>query len=684
MGHFRDAGLLVLARLAVPLAGLLSGSLAGSLAGCSSTPPRPDRFAVVAGERVPAPSIKMGDPAVIEAIITEGAENPQVFAILTEMCETFGPRLTGSAAIENAQQWSRDRFDEWGLSNPRLAEWGSIATRFDRGPSTGAVYLPNKEDDAEGAKLRDLEFSTLAWTRGTDGPIRGPAVVMPQSIEEYEANAGSYAGAWVLLRPDYSGRRGIRSVGFLMREHHKLRDNTRSRLAGEPVEDDDEAAALPEGQKWSGTLNYNGTAIPVDLVLTKTGESPEGVISIQNFHTGPIQDARMEGDNLKFRYAHSMGVSDIELTIAGDKATGTSTGSSGTPLALEFSLAGPPTPEDTPQFKDPVLAKVLAENPAGFVSSSKDERVWTTSANGWRERELADYPDDIEVNVRESDYDFVVARINQGVPVQIEFDLDHTLAPGPVPVYNVIAEIPGTQWPDEVVIVSAHQDSWNGPGSVGAIDNGTGTAVTMEAARILMAAGVKPKRTIRFALWSGEEQGLLGSRAYVRSLSEEEAANISAAFVDDGGTNYQGGLPAADVMVDYLAAATSWTNGRFHSDTDETDLLVNIRPTGDKIDTHGGSDHAAFLRAGIPGFFWDEEGRADYSYGWHTQNDRLDQAIPEYLVQSAVNTAVTAYNLANAPSLLPRPSKDEPEPTPDPKSEPTPEPAAQRESKPGS
>ena len=189
---------------------------------------------------------------------------------------------------------------------------------------------------------------------------------------------------------------------------------------------------------------------------------------------------------------------------------------------------------------------------------------------------------------------------------------------------------------------------------MGTVDNGTGTSVTMEAARILAAVGVQPKRTIRFALWSGEEQGLLGARGYVRGLSDEERAKISAVFVDDGGTNYQGGIPAADHMVDYLAAATSWTNGRFYSETDGKDLVVNIRPTGDKIETHGGSDHAAFNAIGVPGFFWDEIGRANYSYGWHTQFDRLDQAIPEYLVQSAVNTAITAYNLANAPAMLPR------------------------------
>ncbi len=643
---------------------LVLTSIAGLLAGCQSTPTTTaqpndgfERFAVISGERVTPPDIEMGDPAVIAAILAEGKGNSQVMALLTEMCETFGPRLTGSAANEAAQKWSKANFESWGLSNPHLHNWGTIATRFDRGPSTGSVHR------AGGDKMRDLEFTTLSWSSGTDGPVRGKAVMMPQTIEEYEANAGSYAGAWVLLVPDYSGRRGIRSVGFLMREHQELRHRTRDQLGGKPIAQATPAAqAAGDGQSWSGNMDYHGSGVPMELTLTKLGESPEGTVSIRNFHTGPIHDARLEGNSLRFRYNHAMGVSEVILTLSGDKATGTSTGASGTAFPVELVRASQPSavPADATDFEDPILARVLSENPAGFVSSSKDERVWTTSSNGWREREIKDYPSDLEVNVRESDYDFITARLSMGVPVELDFDLSHTLVAGPIPVFNVIAEIRGTEFPDEVVIVSAHQDSWDGPGSQGTIDNGTGTAVTMETARILMAAGAKPKRTIRFALWSGEEQGLLGARAYARDLTDEQRSKISAVFVDDGGTNHQGGIPVADNMVDYLAAATSWTNGHFYSAVDGKDMVVNIRPTGPRIETHGGSDHAAFNALGIPGFFWDEIGRANYSYGWHTQKDRLDQAIEEYLVQSATNSAITAYNLANAPSLLPRSAPPEP------------------------
>jgi carboxypeptidase Q len=297
---------------------------------------------------------------------------------------------------------------------------------------------------------------------------------------------------------------------------------------------------------------------------------------------------------------------------------------------------------------------------AGFVSSSRDERVSTTGAPGWRDRKADDVPDLTMMVVRRSDYDATNSRIADGENVEIEANLDHKFTAGPIPTYNTIAEIRGSEKPDEVVIVSAHLDSWNGPGSEGCTDNGTGSSVVLEAARILSTAikhGAKPPaRTIRFINWTGEEQGLLGSKGYMEKHKDELLKSVSACFVDDGGTDYEGGLVCTEDQTDYLAAATAPVNNLFYSDTDQKWMNVNVHTKGR---VEGGSDHMTFIKAGIPGFFWDEVGRADYSYGWHTQNDRLDLAIPEYLVQSSTCMAVTAYNLACAPEMLAR-KKDEP------------------------
>ena len=621
----------------------------------SSEPLDSAPYSVINDEQVPVPDIQMGDAESIAAIIDQGKNHSQVLSTLTEMCETFGPRLTGSSHLEQAQRWARQRFESFGIANAHLYKWGEVETRFDRGPSTGRVLLASGRKGKEPKEVRTLEFSTLAWSRGTDGPLSGPVIHLPQTMDEYEANKGKFDNAWVLLEPNYAGRGGIRSTGFLMRERMDERQKIRNGMS--ESDHADSTMALADSNTWKGTFDYHGTMVPATFVLDESGDEVVGSMDIQNFSSGPISEFSREGDTVHFKWKHDMGTSNIELTFAGDEATGVSKSASGNEFPLAFHRATAEAAQEehsAEETKERIMAAVLSENPNGFVSSSKDERVWTTSSNNWRERKLADYPQDIEINVRQSDYDYLSSRAYEGVDIEVEFDLQNNLIAGPFPVYDVIAEIPGTEKPDEVVIISAHIDSWDGPGSQGTTDNGTGTSVTIEAARILMAAGVKPKRTIRFALWSGEEQGLLGSRAYIESLSEEELSKISAAFVDDGGTNTEGGIPAADYMVDYLAAATAPTNGVFYSDTDGKFLNVNIRPTGNKIDTHGGSDHASFNKVGVPGFFWDEVGRANYGFGWHTQNDRIDLAIEEYLMQSATNAAIVAYNLANAPDLLPR------------------------------
>lgn len=318
--------------------------------------------------------------------------------------------------------------------------------------------------------------------------------------------------------------------------------------------------------------------------------------------------------------------------------------------------------------------RIIFDGINGFISSSRSDRVITSSVPGWNKLDADKINPDIFVTICKDDYDFIQQQLKDKSDLKLTFDLHHTFTKGPISCYNTIAEIRGTTWPDQVVIVSGHLDSWDGPRSEGCTDNGTGTCTTLETARILMAAGAKPKRTIRFIDWTGEEQGLLGSKAYVTKHKDELVANVSACLVDDGGTNYDGGLPAADQMVVMLAAATAPVNNVFYSEQEKKYMNVNIRALkkadgspNTRLRVSGGSDHMSFNAVGIPGFFWDETGRAVYPHTHHTQFDRLDQAIPEYLVQSSTCAAVTAYNLACAETLLPReiappPGSDEDQP----------------------
>lgn len=635
---------------------------ASFLAACATEPTvRPGAIAIVNDEKVTPPAIRMGNPATVRKVLDLSNRDSRVMEHLTEICGTFGPRLTGSTACEDAGLWATQQFNAWGLENARMEPWGEFNLRFDRLESTGELVRPAARRAGRGGRgappppaeeppadpwevERALEFTTLSWTVGTEGPVVAPVVRFPESMTEFEQHADRFRGAWVLFPAVYADRRGVRGVGFSIRQRSDLR---RSIRLGEynPFSD-------PEPESWTGVVNLEGTDL--DLVFKPLRDDEDkfvgGSLEIPGIVEAPIADVTHEDKSLRFVWLNPDGHRAIELTIDGTKMTGLGSGEHAITLEQKNGRDARARTRD----QDRLLAAVLNAGPVGFLSPSMDDRVWTTRGTQWSDSTPEDLPQDIEISIRRSDYDAINSRLADGQEVHARFHLNHRLVRGPIPVYNTIAEIVGTEFPDEVVIASAHLDSWDGPGSQGTVDNGTGAAVVMEAARLLAKAGARPRRTIRFILWTGEEQGLLGSRAYVESLSEDERARISAVFVDDGGTNYQGGLPAADFMVPYLTVATAPVNGVFFSEVDNAFMNVNIRPTGERIQTHGGSDHASFNAVGIPGFYWDEVGRADYGYGWHTQNDRLDLAIEEYLVQSAACMAITVYNLASAPSLLPR------------------------------
>jgi carboxypeptidase Q len=315
---------------------------------------------------------------------------------------------------------------------------------------------------------------------------------------------------------------------------------------------------------------------------------------------------------------------------------------------------GETPPEPTPEQKA-ALELQKAINDAGILGTvmaarsggnRPDQGELTVTSGQWRDKTIDNHPMDVSITIRKSDMDEIQKNLDASKPVTLEFNLDHKWRKGPISISNVVADLPGTEKPDEVVIVSGHQDSWDGPGSQGALDNGVGSCTALEAARILMAAHAKPKRTIRFILWSGEEEGLFGSAGYVRD-HKAEMDKISAVLVDDGGTNYQGGYQGLASQKDIFEAAFAPVVAAF---PDMPEKFV----VGDRMPRGGGSDHASFNAVGVPGFFTIETGTSDYTFVHHTQHDRFELAIPPYLVQSGTNHAAVSYYLACLPGLLPR------------------------------
>ena len=307
-----------------------------------------------------------------------------------------------------------------------------------------------------------------------------------------------------------------------------------------------------------------------------------------------------------------------------------------------------PTPEQqtATELRNAIRAAAFKAGIKGTVAGSRNELVLT---GGNYKIEWDKLPTETRITVRKSDYDAILEGMKGEKKVELQFDIKQSFRKGPIAIHNVIAEIPGTEKPDEVVIVSGHFDSWDGPGAQGTLDNGTGSSVTLEAARILMASGAKPKRTIRFILWSGEEQGLFGSVGYVKTHAAE-MDKISAVLVDDGGTNYWGGFVGLESQRSMFQSPIDALNETFK------DLPMVFRSQS-TMPRGGGSDHASFNAVGVPGYFTIETGVSDYNYVHHTQHDRLQAAINAYLIQSSTAAALTSYNIACADSMMPRAPK---------------------------
>lgn len=204
---------------------------------------------------------------------------------------------------------------------------------------------------------------------------------------------------------------------------------------------------------------------------------------------------------------------------------------------------------------------------------------------------------------------------------------------GVVPTFNTIAEIRGTEKPDEYVMLSAHFDSWDG--GTGATDNGTGTLTMMEAMRILKLVYPNPKRTLLVGHWGSEEQGLNGSRAFVED-HPDVIKNLQALFNQDNGTGRvvnlsgQGFKQAAEFLPRWLAAAPK-------SIRDSVKTSFPGSPSG------GGSDNASFVAAGAPGFSLGSLNWSYFNYTWHTNRDTYDKIVFDDLRNNAILTAIMVY-----------------------------------------
>jgi hypothetical protein len=261
-------------------------------------------------------------------------------------------------------------------------------------------------------------------------------------------------------------------------------------------------------------------------------------------------------------------------------------------------------------------------------------------------------------------YNRIARLLKKGRPVEMEMDLQTTFFDSDLMGRNVIAEIPGTdpKLGKQVVMLGGHFDSWHS--STGATDNGSGSAVMMEAIRLITVlmkeTGMKPRRTIRIALWSGEEQGLLGSRAYVQQHFAERSerrgpvskvlpghATLSGYYNLDNGTGKVRGV--------YLQGNSSVTP-IFRA------WLAPFKDLGAStltLSNTGGTDHLAFDGVGLPGFQFIQDPVAYSTQTHHSSMDGWDHAVAEDLQQAATIIASFVWHTAQRDEMLPRKPKPE-------------------------
>lgn len=311
-------------------------------------------------------------------------------------------------------------------------------------------------------------------------------------------------------------------------------------------------------------------------------------------------------------------------------------------------------------FYRKLKAFLYEEQPLATIDRSYKGDLGTVFVSGASAKEGRSRNKDAEVlpqvTMSVEHYNRIFRMLKKGIPVTLRMKLDAEYSNEDEMEHNIIAEIPGTDLNDEVVMFGAHFDSWHT--GTGATDNGAGSAVMMEAARILTETiketGIKPRRTLRLALWTGEEQGLFGSKGYVKkhladtddlgNLQDVKPAQekISAYYNLDNGTGrirgvyMQGNEKVRPIFREWLEP--------FEEDGASTLTLKNT----------GGTDHLAFHAVGIPGFQFIQDNVAYWSRTHHSNMDNWDHLVADDLKQAATIIASFVWHTAQRDEMLPR------------------------------
>jgi len=253
-------------------------------------------------------------------------------------------------------------------------------------------------------------------------------------------------------------------------------------------------------------------------------------------------------------------------------------------------------------------------------------------------------------------YNRIARLIEHNIPVKLQFNIQNQVFEDQTDSVNVVAEIPGNAKKDEIVMLGAHLDSWHG--GTGATDNAAGSAVVMEAARILKALNLNMDRTVRMALWGGEEEGLLGSRAYVKEhFADRETMKVTGEHAKLAGYfNYDNGT--GKIRGIYLQG-NDMARPIFES---WMEPFKDLGATSVTIRNTGGTDHQSFDAVGLPGFQFIQDPMDYTSRTHHSNMDVYDHVQAGDLMQASAIMAAFVYNTAMREEMLPRKPLPKPQP----------------------
>lgn len=408
---------------------------------------------------------------------------------------------------------------------------------------------------------------------------------------------------------------------------------------------------------WTASTNGVVTGEPILVHVAKEEDFAQykGKLAGKIVLTQPLREVEFVTTPLGSRYSESELAEEAEAPMPGPSALG--------PRRPDFAQIAEMSPEERRRFfearrkfQEKVSEFYKQEGALVEVSCSRrgdGGTVFGPSPRSYDVKQSIPIP---SVVLTPEHYNRIVRLMKHKIPVELSFNIQNDIIDQNQDSFNITGEIPGTNKKDEIVMLGGHFDSWQY--GTGATDNGAGSAVAMEAVRILKALDLPMDRTVRIALWGGEEEGLLGSKAYVKEHFADpetmkvtsEHAKVAGYFnLDNGAGKIRGVYLQGNDMVRPIFAA--WLEP-FH---DLGATTLTIRNTG-------GTDHLSFDAVGIPGFQFIQDPMEYETRTHHSNMDLYDHIQPGDLMQASAIMASFVYNAATRPEMLPRKPLPKPQP----------------------